>query len=457
MRQFCTEIEADPFKRQRNRRERESRYPSYKGRHRFQRPWKGGTKMPDRVLASRATAGLIAVPSVAGALERAAAAIARLNQALGMHPLLPAFLYRTRLEAVRRQAAVDGQAIDPWHLAAVLQGLRLRMDGALRIIDRGMIVDAVRIALSLHQWITAPDFDQEGEVRLAERELDRPSAITAPLLSAAFGMHAWLSEGGTRAPIRAALVRHWMRHRLLRARVPLTGPRALGADMPFEPEAWLPIFLDALADEATDYLQLLFDMERNWLMARAAVAGRRSTSRAATAVDIMAAAPLVSATTLAGGLGMAVKNATALLVSFAAAGVAVEVTHRSRRRLFGLSGLAPLRDGVRSPPRPEPGRGRGRPPILRPEPVQPIPMLPDRSLVPLERRACDYGELEHCMAQLEHVIRQTRRSFDVLAHEVPAFSRTSWVGDEVTPFVWPAPSIEIDHDPDRQGRTPEAV
>jgi hypothetical protein len=68
------------------------------------------------------------------------------------------------------------------------------MDGALRIIDRGMIVDAARHALTLHQWITAPDFDQEGEVQAAERELDRPSAITAPLLSAAFGMHAWLSK-----------------------------------------------------------------------------------------------------------------------------------------------------------------------------------------------------------------------------------------------------------------------
>jgi hypothetical protein len=72
---------------------------------------------------------------------------ARVDQALTGHPLLPAFLYRTRLEAVRRQAAVDGQAIDPWHLAAVLEGLRLRMDHALRIIDRGMILDAARHAL----------------------------------------------------------------------------------------------------------------------------------------------------------------------------------------------------------------------------------------------------------------------------------------------------------------------
>jgi hypothetical protein len=72
-----------------------------------------------------------------GALERASGAIARLDQALDNHPLRPAFLCRARLEAVRRQASVDGHGIDPWHLAAVLEGLRLRMDHALRIVDRG--------------------------------------------------------------------------------------------------------------------------------------------------------------------------------------------------------------------------------------------------------------------------------------------------------------------------------
>ena len=79
-------------------------------------------------------------PKLSGALERAARAIARLDQSLNGHPLLPAFLYRARLEAVRRQAAVDGQLIDPWHLAAVLEGLRMRMDHELRIIDRGVIL-----------------------------------------------------------------------------------------------------------------------------------------------------------------------------------------------------------------------------------------------------------------------------------------------------------------------------
>ena len=136
-------------------------------------------------------------PALAGALAQAAAALARLDQALAGHPLLPAFLHRARLDAVRRQAAVDGQAIDPWHLAAVLEGFRLRMDGALRIIDRGAILAAARHALDLHQWLVAPDFDQEGAVRQAEQVLAQAAAAGAtPLLAAATGLHAWLGGDG---------------------------------------------------------------------------------------------------------------------------------------------------------------------------------------------------------------------------------------------------------------------
>ena len=108
----------------------------------------------------------------------------------------PAFLYRARLEAVRRQAAVDGQAIDPWHLAAVLEGLRLRMEGALRIIDRGAIFAAARHALSLHQWLTEPDCDQEGEVKQAEAALAAHAGRVTPLFAAAVGFHAWIERGG---------------------------------------------------------------------------------------------------------------------------------------------------------------------------------------------------------------------------------------------------------------------
>jgi hypothetical protein len=46
--------------------------------------------------------------------------------------------------------------------------------------------------------------------------------------------------------------------------VPLTGAAALRPDTPWKVEAWAPVFLIALADEAEDGLQLLVDMERIW-------------------------------------------------------------------------------------------------------------------------------------------------------------------------------------------------
>jgi hypothetical protein len=146
---------------------------------------------------------------LAGALAGAAAAIARLDQALASHPLAQAFLYRARLESVRRQAAVDGQLIDPWHLAATIEGLRLRMDPYLRIIDRGAILDRARAALTLHQWIVEPDFDQEGGVQRAEAILARQPASLPPLIAAAKGLRGWIEAGETRPAMRVAMIRFW--------------------------------------------------------------------------------------------------------------------------------------------------------------------------------------------------------------------------------------------------------
>ena len=176
----------------------------------------------------------------------------------------------------------------------------------------------------------------------------------------------------------------------------------------------MPAFLTALADEADDALDLLFALERAWFAARRAVAGRRRHSRAAAAVDIMAAAPLVSATSLAAGLDMAVKNAAALLDAFCAAGIAVEVTHRAKRRLFGLTGLAPLRDAVRPPYRPEPGRGRGRP--RHDEPAAAGRHRRARLAIADAARppAFDYSDLSHWMTHMEQTIRHTRRTLATL-------------------------------------------
>lgn len=77
----------------------------------------------------------------------------------------------------------------------MLEDLPLRMDNALRIINPGMIFDAARHALILHQWLTVPDFNQEGEIKQAEFALETPQARDVPLLSPALGMHAWPENG----------------------------------------------------------------------------------------------------------------------------------------------------------------------------------------------------------------------------------------------------------------------
>ena len=203
-----------------------------------------------------------------------------------------------------------------------------------------------------------------------------------------------------------------MSQHLLRVPVPLTGDRALRPDTPWQRDTWMPAFLSALADEAADGLDRLVALERAWRAARRAVAARRRHSRAAAAVDLLAAAPLVSATSLAAGLGMAVKNATLLLDDFCAAGIAIEVTHRSKRRLFGLTGLAPLRDVVRPPYRPEPGRGRGRPPLVAEDAITVLALPP---VPPLDRQPFDYSDLAHWMTQMDQTIRQARRALSAVA------------------------------------------
>ncbi|EGO96886.1 hypothetical protein APM_0206 [Acidiphilium sp. PM] len=348
------------------------------------------------------------------ALERASASFARLDQALTMHPLRNAFIYRFRLDAVRRQAGADGQLIEPWHLAALLEGVRLRMDPYLSIAERGAIFEAARHALTLHQWIAQPDFDQEGEVQTALQAIERVAMRSSPLLGAAEAAYEWLANGGRRAPLRGALIRYWRARGVLRQPVPLTGPQALMGDIPFDRSSWQPLLLQALAEEAEAGLDLLRDLDRAWRTARTALGKRRRNSRAVQAIDLLAAAPIISAHTLATRLDMAVSNALALLDEFQSAGLVVELTYRSKRRLFGLAGMARMRDFVAPPRRPEPGRGRGRPRLIA-EPPDPVPSMGPPDIAhpaALPRLEFDYSDLDAAMAAADQAIRDTRLSLD---------------------------------------------
>lgn len=356
--------------------------------------------------------------AIQAALARAALALGRLDQASAGHPLLPALLHRSRLEAARRHAAVDGEALDPWDLAALLADLPIRLDTGATIAEAAGVLGAARAALARHAWLDAPDFDQEGEIQAAERALARHATGDTPLLAAADGLLAWLEAGGRRDPARAALVRVWIRHGLLRAPLPLTGAAALRAAPDPDGPPWAALFLDALAAEADATRALLASLERGLQAARAAVAGRRRHSRAPAAVLLLATAPLLSAGTLAAQLGMAPENAGRLLEEFRRLGVAVEVSHRRRGRLYGLAGLAPLRERVAPPRRPQPGRRPGRPRLLPEAPAEADPLPPLSPPAPTVRAAfgaLDYAALEEAVAFLDATNRRTAARLAALA------------------------------------------
>jgi hypothetical protein len=176
--------------------------------------------------------------ALAGALEHAAGMIARLDMALASHPLRPAWAWRARLDAIGRQAAVDGKAIEPWHLAALIEGVRLRLDHMPALIDRGILFAAARHAFGLYRWFAVPDETQRAAIGVAADHLETVGTAQSPLLGAALGVHAWLDQGGARPPLRAALALYWQRHRVSALPCPLlTGARALQADTPW---GWTP-------------------------------------------------------------------------------------------------------------------------------------------------------------------------------------------------------------------------
>ena len=358
--------------------------------------------------------------ALAAALEHAARAVARLDSALTGHPLAPAWAWRARLDAVRRQAMADGRVIDPWHLAALIEGVRFRLGGSAALIDRGAVFAAAHHAFALYRWFCRPDEAQQAAITEAAVHLDAVAdADHAPLLGAALGVHAWLDQGGERPPLRAALAAYWVQRGVTPLPCPLlTGARALHSEVPWAREAWLGHFLGALAEEAVDGVTLLTALERDWFAARRAVAGRRRDSRAAAAVDILAAAPLLSATSLGQALGMATKNAGHLLEGFVVLGTAREVTHRSKRRLYGLKHLAPLREAAAPPRRPFVGRRPGRQsasslaatgaggddPAVPPPALAPSPPLPR-----FQREEFEFCELDRWLDLADQAIRRTQR------------------------------------------------
>jgi hypothetical protein len=86
----------------------------------------------------------------------------------------------------------------------------------------------------------------------------------------------------------------------------------LAAERRGELDDWWPGFLKAIEREVANGLDLLFEMEGTWFHAQPSIAGRGKDSHVTSAVDLLAVAPVLSATTLAGILGIAMNDATRL-------------------------------------------------------------------------------------------------------------------------------------------------
>jgi len=248
-----------------------------------------------------------------------------------------AALYRLRLEAVRQMALVDGAVLDPVHLAATLQGLRLHL-ASDNPWERADIIDATNAGFALHQALTRPSREQRVEIARALAALRSQPKGYGPLLAAALAFHAWLDQGQARLPMRAALGRFWIRRGLTRLALPLTGAASLRADASFERSAWVQIFLQAVAEEAKQGLDRLRALERLWRHARGSVAGQRRTSRAQEAIDRLASKPVITAACLATSLGVSPTAAHGLLNRFVEEGLVREMTGRGAWRLYALSG-----------------------------------------------------------------------------------------------------------------------
>jgi hypothetical protein len=266
-----------------------------------------------------------------------------------------------------------------------------------------------------------PDETQRAAIRVAADHLATVGTAQSPLLGAALGVHAWLDQGGAREPIRAALAVYWQGRGVTTLPCPLlTGAAALGADIPWARDDWIGHFLTALAGEAEDGLALLARLERHWFAARRAVAGRRRDSHAAAAIDILAAAPLISATTLGQALGIATNNATRLLDGFVGLGIVSEVSQRATRRLYGLKPLAPLRDAAAAPRRPLPGRRPGRPSTASAVADASgevgdigVPLVPSPPLLPLERQEFDFSDIDRLLDLTDQAIRRAQSVLEV--------------------------------------------
>ena len=220
-----------------------------------------------------------------------------------------------------------------------------------------------------------------------------PNEFGKSTILAALQLRAWLDAGGTRAPIRVALVRYWVRR----------GGSGWRSTSP---------------DRARSQTRRATATSCSGTWSRAGPPRGRRRPAGATR---RAPARRRRARRRAVGLGHhACRRGRHVRDGRDRTPRCARPRRRGRRGDAPFGGAAlraerhgPVRNVTTAPRRPIPGRGRGRPPLATGEELLengPPPLSP---ISRFERPEIDYGALEAAIAECERVIRTTKRSLDL--------------------------------------------
>ncbi|CAO3363822.1 hypothetical protein [Azospirillum palustre] len=323
-----------------------------------------------------------------GPLEQAAKAVGRLAQATTGSPVLAAWLYRSRVEAVAEIADSQGRRVDPNRLRTLLAQVPTR---ALR--DWG----ATMLALELmRQMLSDPGpsaFAPTGmDGALARMEEAHARAGSAALIACGLGFFAHLEAGGDRSGACLAVSRFLTAQGM--TPLPLPCLNGVAAIRRAEPGGnWLVAFLDGIARQAEEGEDSLVALLHRWRGWRRRVGDRRSDARIRRAVDAVAAEGVIGPARLAARLRCATSAATDLLEELQRLEIAVEITRRRTHRVFVAEDLAAMLGEVA--PRPAAGIAGGT--VPRTAPTAPAEL--DRWVEPAEG-------VEDALANLERILKR---------------------------------------------------
>ncbi len=305
--------------------------------------------------------------AVCGAdLERAAASVGRLDQAVARSWLGDAWARRSAYPATIACLAADGYLFEIERLFALAGGLPVN-----RVKDFGTDNRAITALRRIQRSVGGPS--SEGGAMEAE-SLDIEDALAgfhavvgAPaLLGAVMAFRSWLEAGQAASAAMTALPSFLAVRGLTGSPVPwLAGGlrRAAGAVGSYPAKAWTSRALQELGEAAAAGIRELEALTGLWRSWHAKVGPRRRNSRLPEVIDLLVAHPVQSPRQVSRVLGVSLRGASKLLDELKELRIVVAPLSRRSWRVLIAADLASLQDQVHHLPRsagetvfPEPAR-----------------------------------------------------------------------------------------------------